>query len=72
MSNHSDTTQTVMKIVSLLPNSDLEHLIVACADLTWNQVFLELDRLSRSGQIVLNQVGPGRYSVTPAHGATTS
>ena len=70
MSNHSDTTQTVMKIVSLLPNSDLEHLIVACADLTWNQVFLELDRLM--GQIALNQIGLGRCNVTPGHGATTT
>lgn len=72
MSNHSDTSRTVMKMVSLVPNSDLEHLIVACADLTWNQVFLELDRLSRSGQIVIKQTSPGRYSVTPGHGATTT
>jgi hypothetical protein len=72
MSNHSDTSRTVMKMVSLVPNSDLENLIVACADLTWNQVFLELDRLSRSGRIVLRQISPGRYSVTPGHGATTN
>ena len=59
-----------MKMVSLVSNSDLEQLIVACADLTWDKVFLKSDRLT--GQIVLNQVGPDRCSVTPGHGATTT
>ena len=72
MANHSDTTGTVMMTVSLVSNSDLEHLIVACADLTWNQVFLELDRLSRSGQIVMRQVSPGRCNATPGPKATTT
>jgi hypothetical protein len=72
MSDHSDTARAVVKIVRLVPNSDLEHLIVACADLTWNQVFLELDRFSRSGRIVLRQISPGRYSVTPGHGAASN
>ena len=70
MANHSDTTRTVMKMVSLVSNSDLAQLIVACADLTWDQVFPKSDR--QTGQIVLNQVGPARCNVTPGHGATTT
>lgn len=70
VANHSDTTRTEMKMVSLVPNSDLEHLIVACADLTWDQVVLESDRLT--GRIALNQIGSGCCSVTPGHGATTT
>ena len=59
-----------MKMVSLESNSDLAQLIVACADLTWDQVVLESDRLT--GRIVLNQIGSGRCSVTLGHGATTT
>ena len=68
MSNHTDPTRTVMKMVSASPTSDLEDVVAACGNLTWNQVFLELDRLSRSGHIALKQIHPGRYRVLPAHG----
>ncbi|HEY7531688.1 MAG TPA: hypothetical protein VH681_02765 [Nitrospiraceae bacterium] len=72
MSDDTDTTKKIVETVSRFPNSDLENVLEACSDLTWNQVFLELDRLSRSGQIVLQQIGPGRYSVAPGPGATTN
>jgi len=39
--------------------------VLACSALTWNQVFFELDRMSRLGQVVLKQEGPGHYRVTP-------
>lgn len=70
VANHSDTTRTVMKMVSLVSNSDLEQLIVACADLTWDQVVLESDRLTRLSS-TKSQIGPGRCSVMPGHRATT-
>jgi hypothetical protein len=60
-----------MEMITRAPNSYVEELIETCVDLTWNQVFLELDRLSRSGEIVLTQTGPGRYRVTPGRKATT-
>jgi hypothetical protein len=69
MSDHTDTTRTVMEMVSAAPTSDLEDVIAACCDLTWNQVFHELDRLSRTGHIVLKQIHPGRYRVMPGDGA---
>jgi hypothetical protein len=71
MSDYTDTTKTIVETVSRFPNLDLENVLEACSDLTWNQVFLELDRLSRSGRVVLHQIGRGRYSVAPGPGATT-
>lgn len=34
-----------------------------CLEFTWNQVFLEVDRLSRAGHLRLALIGPGRYAV---------
>ena len=40
-----------------------EELSGACPELTWNQIFLEVDRLSRKGQVRLSQDKPGVYRV---------
>ncbi|HET8721759.1 MAG TPA: hypothetical protein VFM24_07005 [Nitrospira sp.] len=66
MSDCTDNTQKVVEMIDRAPNSDFQNLIEACVDLTWNQVFLALDRLSRSGEIVLTRSGHGRYRVTRA------
>lgn len=46
---------------------DLEEVTRQCTDLTWNQVFLAVDRLSRSGKIILVPRGRGLYTVTFPH-----
>jgi len=38
---------------------DLEEVMRQCANLTWNQVFLAVDRLSRRGEIRLMPGGRG-------------
>jgi len=42
---------------------DLEDVTRQCPNLTWNQVFLAVDRLSRSGEIMLVPRGRGTYTV---------
>jgi len=54
-----------MDIVIRSPGRDMEDLLSECRNLTWNQVFVELDRLSRAGRIILKQQGRGHYTVTP-------
>jgi hypothetical protein len=46
---------------------DLEEITRQCANLTWNQVFLAVDRLSRRGAIRLVPRGRGMYTVTFPH-----
>ncbi len=46
------------------PGCRLEELVVACPDLTWKQVFLAVDRLSRTGQVHMTMKGPGIYTVS--------
>jgi hypothetical protein len=43
---------------------ELEDLVGLCSSYTWNQVFLEVDRLSRTGEVQLVYRGPGVYAVT--------
>jgi len=45
------------------PGCGLDELVMLCPDYTWNQIFLEADRLSRSGHRQLVRVGRGRYAV---------
>lgn len=63
--NQRDIVRQIYEAIRQSPNSDVEEIVLACSDLTWNQVFLELDRRSRLGQVVLKQERPGRYRVTP-------
>ena len=69
MSNHTDNSRKVMEMVSATATSDLEDVIAGCCDLTWNQVCIELDRLSRTGHSVLKQIHPCRYRIMPGDGA---
>jgi hypothetical protein len=40
-----------MEVIIRSPGSQLEEVVFECPDLTWNQVFCELDRMSRAGQV---------------------
>lgn len=55
--------ELIYSIVKQHPGIQLEELATLCPNFTWNQVFLEVDRLSRLGQVRLYPVGPGRYGM---------
>jgi len=38
-------------------------LVLSVPELTWNQVFLEVDRLSRTGQVRMTAMGKGTYTI---------
>ena len=58
-------TDRIMRAVNLSAGCFIEELVLACPNLTWNQVFLEVDRLSRAGLVRLTVKGPGLYRVMP-------
>ena len=45
----------------------LEDIARRCPNLTWNQVFLVVDHLSRTGQARLMPAKEGRYTLTLLH-----
>ncbi len=42
------TAHTILDVFSSVQKCDLDMLVQACPTLTWNQVFSEVDRLSRA------------------------
>jgi phage terminase small subunit len=66
MATAQDLGVTLLELLKQSPECDVEELMTYCPQATWNQVFLALDQLSRSGQVTLRQQGPGQYKVGPA------
>lgn len=64
MASHRDLDGRLMDIIVGSDGCTLEEIVLKCPDLTWNQVFWEVDRLSRQGQVVLKQKAAGVYTVT--------
>ena len=56
-------TGLILQTIRRQPNCNLDALMRACPEYTWNQVFLEVDRLSRTGEIELASAGPGEYTM---------
>lgn len=63
MEQKPTSSDHIIQAVTESPGCLLEELVVACPGLTWNQVFLEVDRLSRTGQVQLTRAGAGKYAV---------
>lgn len=53
----------ILKVVRRAPGCQLDELEQILPGLTWNQIFLEIDRLSRIGQVQVMPIGNGTYTV---------
>lgn len=60
----NDITGKIVQMVKHRQTCDMEDLLEACSSYTWNQVFLEVDRLSRTGELRLFSKQAGKYTVT--------
>jgi len=60
---HSDLGHQILEAVERERDYDLEELLHAFPDYTWNQVFLEVDRMSRTGELRLFVRGLGLYTI---------
>ena len=60
----NSTREQIMQVIIRSPGSLLEEVVLECPGLTWKQVFCELDRLGRTGQVRLTAKGPGLYAVS--------
>ena len=67
MAPHTTVEDQVIDLLHESHSCDLEEITRRCANLTWNQVFLAVDRLSRSGRIILKTGGRGTYTLTFPH-----
>jgi hypothetical protein len=74
MASHTPVTDRILGTVQRTHGCDLDTLTNSLSDLSWAQVFLEVDRLSRKGQVLVTLDTGGRYMIRmPDHmtGSTT-
>ena len=63
-SRQSGLSYQVLRIVRRKKTCNLDDLLQECNSYTWTQVFLEVDRMSRTGELRLVCKKAGEYSVT--------
>jgi hypothetical protein len=56
-------TERILDAVHGAPGCELEDLVLRLPEFSWNQVFLEVDRLSRTGQVRVTAMGEGTYAI---------
>ncbi len=57
------TGQPALEIIIRSPGTAFGEVVLQCPNLTWNQVFPAIDRLSRNGAVTLTPQGGGLYAV---------
>jgi hypothetical protein len=67
MTQYTAVEDQIFDVVNNTRACDLEEIMSQCTNLTWNQVFLAVDRLSRSGEIALIRSGRGMYILAIPH-----
>ena len=63
MSQLGTLADRILDAVHRAPGCQLDELVLSVPDLTWNQVFLEVDRLSRTGQVRVTALRKGTYAI---------
>ena len=63
MASHTPVTDRILGTVQRAHGCDLDTLTNSLTDLSWGQVFLEVDRLSREGQVLVTLGAGGRYLI---------
>ena len=73
MAASKPVTDLVLRAVKRAHRCDLDSLASSLPELTWNQVFFEIDRLSRNGELVVTFATQGQYMIQlPEHKKVSS
>lgn len=62
--------ESIFDILAQKGECELDELVLLCPRFGWHQILLEVDRLSREGQVRLVAKGCGIYVVSLASGVT--
>lgn len=71
MARKATAAELIMEALAVAQGTGclFEQLIAACQGFSWNQIFSEVDRLSRERRVQLSQEKPGIYRVRLARSA---
>lgn len=59
----TELSKQVLRVVHRKKTCDTEALLKACASYSWNEVFIEIDRLSQCGELCVCYKHDGDYAV---------
>jgi hypothetical protein len=62
MSHQKPITERVLDFLRCSPECDIEALVTRYPEFTWNELYLEVARLSRTGQVIITR-GVGIFTV---------
>ncbi|MFZ1804452.1 MAG: hypothetical protein E8D48_01015 [Nitrospira sp.] len=62
MSTNRPITDRILAVLKESPECDFDLLVARYPDLTWNDLFQEVGRLSRAGQVTITR-GVGVFTV---------
>lgn len=63
MSNQHYADHRVLEVIVRSPGSMFDDIVLECPDLTWSQVFMVIDRLSREGVLTMSPKGHSQYAI---------
>jgi hypothetical protein len=63
MSQLGTVADRILDAVHSAPDCQLDDLVLSLPELTWNQVFLEVVRLCRTGLVRVTALGVGKYAI---------
>jgi hypothetical protein len=63
MTHRYETDRQVLEVIVRSSGSMLDDIALECLNLSWNQVFIAVDRLSREGALKLTPKGRGLYTI---------
>jgi len=62
--DRNNVCQRILVVLRRKKQCDLDDLIQLCPSYSWTEVFLEVDRMSRSGELCLLRRKAGDYTVS--------
>jgi hypothetical protein len=63
MLSQHDIEHQVLEVILRASGCTLEEIVLECANLTWNQVFFAVDRMTRSGELRRMPKGRSLYMI---------
>ncbi len=65
MSQQKPITDRILELLRGSPECDFEALVARYPEFTWNELFQEVARLSRAGQVIITR-GVGIFTIKQA------
>lgn len=61
MGRHKTVKAQIVDAVRCAPGCHLEDVVMSCPQVSWNEIFMEVDRLKRTGELLVMSVDHGGY-----------